>query len=323
MSGAQRGAVIGGIWLIGLGLVFMVQQVMDISWARAWPLFVILAGIGTGASGIVGLAGRRIGPWTIVSSLIWPVIVVAIGVLFLVDLAGLAEIDAFGLLSRWWPLLLIGLGVIVLIGAVWPRGRGVEDQLSISADGLASGEVVLKFGAGRLDVGRGTPGVLVEGTFEGGVRRRDLGPGRVELEADITQVLPWMGQRLHWRVGLGPDLPLTLRLEGGASKSVLELADLAVTSLEVKTGASDTRIVLPRSVERCEVRIEAGAAQVTIEVPEGVAVRIRSQMGLGSTNVDQGRFPRGADGWSSPDYETAAHRADVRISGGVGSVRVS
>ncbi len=199
----------------------------------------------------------------------------------------------------------------------------MEDQLSISADGLASGEVVLKFGAGRLDVGRGTPGVLVEGTFEGGVRRRDLGPGRVELEADITQVLPWMGQRLHWRVGLGPDLPLTLRLEGGASKSVLELADLAVTSLEVKTGASDTRIVLPRSVERCEVRIEAGAAQVTIEVPEGVAVRIRSQMGLGSTNVDQGRFPRGADGWSSPDYETAAHRADVRISGGVGSVRVS
>ncbi|MGH2446527.1 MAG: hypothetical protein ACRDGD_10905, partial [Candidatus Limnocylindria bacterium] len=205
MSGAQRGAVIGGIWLIGLGLVFMVQQVMEIPWARAWPLFVILAGIGIGASAVVGLAGRRIGPWTIVSALIWPLIVIGVGVLFLADLAGWAEIDAFGLLSRWWPLLLIGLGVIVLIGAVWPRGRGVEDQLSISAEGLASGEVVLKFGAGRLDVGRGTPGVLVEGTFEGGVRRRDLGPGRVELEADITQVLPWMGQRLHWRVGLGPD----------------------------------------------------------------------------------------------------------------------
>ena len=90
----------------------------------------------------------------------------------------------------------------------------------------------------------------------------------------------------------------------------------------VKTGASDTRIVLPASVAECDVRVEAGAAQVSIEVPTGVAARIRSQMGLGSTNVDEGRFPRTADGWASPDYEGATHRAEIHIQGGVGSVRV-
>ena len=138
----------------------------------------------------------------------------------------------------------------------------------------------------------------------------------------MTRVWPWMGDTLHWQVGLAPDLPLALRLEGGASRSILELADLQVTSLVVKTGASDTRIVLPATVAECEVRVEAGAAQVSIEVPAGVAARIRSQMGLGSTNVDEGRFPRTADGWASADYVNAPRRADIHIQGGIGSVRV-
>jgi hypothetical protein len=322
MTPGQRGSVIGGIWLVSVGAVFLVQQVMGLPWSQAWPLFLVMAGVGTGASALVGLAGRPIGAWSVFWALVWPGIMIAVGLLLFVDLAGLADVDALDLLLRWWPAILIVIGVLILTGAVWPRGRGVEDRVSIPTGGVSSGEVTLKFGAGRLEVGRGVPGTLVDGTFEGGVLRRDLGPGRVELEADVTRVFPWMGDTLHWQVGLAPDLPLALRLEGGASRSILELADLQVTTLAVKTGASDTRIVLPAAVSECEVRVEAGAAQVTIEVPAGVAARIRSQMGLGSTNVDEGRFPRTADGWASPDYEGAAHRAEISIQGGVGSVRV-
>lgn len=322
MSATQRGTIVGGIWLIALGGVLLVQQLMHLGWGQAWPLFLVMAGVGTGASSLVALAGRRIGSWTILWALVWPLILVVVGLLLFVDLAGLADIDAVRILGQWWPLILIGLGVIVLVGAVSPRARGVEERLSLPASGVTSGEVVLKFGAGQLDVGRGTPGTLVDGTFEGGMIRRDRGPGRVELETDITQVWPWFGQRVHWRLGLAPDLPIALRLEGGASRSVLDLADLQVTSLIVKTGASDTRIVLPARVDRCDVRIEAGAAQVSVDVPPGVAARIRAQMGLGSTNVDERRFPRTTNGWASPDYDGAEHRAEISVSGGVGSVRI-
>jgi hypothetical protein len=318
----QRGAIVGGIWLIGLGAVFLVQQTMDLPWSRAWPLFVILAGIGTGAGALVGLAGRRLSPWLLVWALLWPALILLVGILFLVDLAGIADIDSFGLLARWWPLALVVLGGVILVGAIWPRARAVDEQLSVGVDGAASGEVVFKFGAGRLEVGRGTPGTLVSGTFEGGVLRRDRGPGRVELETDVAQIWPWFGQRQHWRVGLAPDLPLSLRLEGGASRSELDLADLQVTSLVVKTGASDTRIVLPRDVEHCDVRIDAGAAQVSIDIPDGVAARIRSQMGLGTTAVDERRFPRSSDGWAAPDFDAAPRRAEIRVAGGVGTVRI-
>jgi hypothetical protein len=45
-------------------------------------------------------------------------------------------------------------------------------------------------------------------------------------------------------------------------------------------------------------------------------------MGLGTTAVDQSRFPRAGDGYATADYTTAANRADIDLSGGVGSVRV-
>lgn len=322
MTGTQRGSLIGGIWLIAIGSVFLVQQAFDLPWARAWPLFLVMAGVGTGASALIGLAGRRIGALAVAWALLWPLLLVTVGALLFLDFAGVLELDTLDLLSRWWPVVLILIGLLVLAGAVWPRGRGVEDRVSVPLAGAGSGEVVLKFGAGRLDVGRGSPGVLVDGTFEGGVLRRDLGPGRVELEADISQVFPF-GNQLHWQVGLAPDIPLALRFEGGASKTVLDLAELQVTALTVKTGASDTRIVLPRDVAGCDVRIEAGAAQVAVEVPAGVAARIRSQVGLGTTSVDTVRFPRTRDGWESADFATAERRAEIRVSGGVGSVRIS
>jgi hypothetical protein len=46
-------------------------------------------------------------------------------------------------------------------------------------------------------------------------------------------------------------------------------------------------------------------------------------MALGSTQVDEARFPRAGDAWESPDYATAANRVEIEIQGGVGAVRVT
>ena len=323
MSAAQRGGIVAGTWVIALGVVFLVQQALDVPWNDAWPLFIVMSGVGVGVSALVGLAGRRVSPWLILWALLWPIVLVVVGLLLFLDFAGLADIDAVGFLSQWWPVALIVLGIVFLIGAVWPRGRGIEEAISVPASPGLDGEVVIKFGAGTLEVGRGRPGILVEGTLGGGGRRRELGTNRIELESDVTQFWPGFGQTMRWRLGLAPDVPMRVRLEGGASRSTLDLADLLVTDLVVKTGASDTRLVLPRGVERSRVRVEAGAAQVTIEVPQGVAATIRASMGLGTTTVAEERFGRLGDGrWQSADFDGASHRAEIEVSGGVGSVRI-
>ena len=43
--------MIGATWLIGLGIIFLVQRAAEFSWGQAWPLFVILAGV----AGLVGV----------------------------------------------------------------------------------------------------------------------------------------------------------------------------------------------------------------------------------------------------------------------------
>jgi hypothetical protein len=321
VSSTRRGTIVGGTWLIGLGAILLVREALGLDWGQVWPLFIVLGGVGIGISSLMAMSGRRISGWIVVSALLVPVILVGIGLLLFADTADLADTDAFGILARWWPLMLIAVGVVILVGALLPRQRGIEERISVPVAGVDRGEVFLKFGGGDLEVTRGTPGLLVEGSFEGGAIRRDLGPGRIELESDIFQVVPFVGS-VHWRLGLAPDLPLSLRFEGGASRTTLDLAELRVTALTVKTGASTTRITLPRDVDRCDVRIESGAAQVAVTVPAGVAARIHSQMGLGTSVVNEQRFPRDGHGWASPDFDAAARRADISISGGVGSVRV-
>jgi hypothetical protein len=45
-------------------------------------------------------------------------------------------------------------------------------------------------------------------------------------------------------------------------------------------------------------------------------------MALGSTQIDEARFPRIGDIYQSLDYATAENRVDMDIQAGVGSLRV-
>ena len=86
----------------------------------------------------------------------------------------------------------------------------------------------------------------------------------------------------------------------------------------MQTGASETRVRLPRAAGATNVKAEAGAASLTFEVPAGVAARIRNRMAIGSTHIDEVRFPRVGDIYQSLDYATAENRIDMDIQGGVG-----
>ena len=117
-------------------------------------------------------------------------------------------------------------------------------------------------------------------------------------------------------MGLTAEVPLDLRVDAGAARTVLDLRDLKLRNLELHTGASATRVLLPRSAGATTVRAETGAAELVFEIPTGVAARIRSRMVLGSTHIDEGRFPPAGGGHESPDYATSPNRVDIDVQGG-------
>jgi hypothetical protein len=308
--------LIAAVWLIGLGSVFLVKELAQWSWPQAWPMFVILLGVGGLGTAIFSRHRSASGWWGIW----WPLAVTVMGVALLLSTTGTIAI-APGQLVAWWPVAVIGLGVWFLIGALFARPQARNETLSLPLGAATEADVVVRFGGGELAVGPAEPGTLVSGQFDGGVLATTGRPGRVELKPYEGGWMFW-DRPLRWNLGLTSEVPVDLRLESGANRSAMDLSALTIRRLVVKTGASETRIRLPAHGST-SVRADAGVAALTLEVPEGVAARIRSKMALGSTNVDERRFPRTLDGWASPDYDTAGDRVDMEIEGGLGSIRVA
>jgi hypothetical protein len=134
--------------------------------------------------------------------------------------------------------------------------------------------------------------------------------------------VPLLERPSRWTMGLTTEVPLDLKIDAGASRAVLDLGGLRLRDLELQTGASETRVLLPRAAGVTTVKAQTGAASLTFEVPPGVAARIRTRMALGSLRIDETRFPASGNGYESPDFATATNRVDIDAQGGVGSLRV-
>jgi hypothetical protein len=256
----------------------------------------------------------------------WPLVLIVLGVLLLLDNLGLLPGSAWGYI---WPSLLILLGLSLLLAR---RGSLETVEDSTPLDGAGSAAVTFRHGAGELTVrGGAPPEQAYVGQFGGGVDKRVSRAGDrldVTLQARSDDWWRWMGpwnfsRGLEWNVQLNSAVPLALVFETGASKSVIDLSELRATDVSVRTGASDTRLTMPARAGYTRAGITSGAASVNVVVPEGVAARISGTMGVGAFDVDQRRFPRSGGGYASPDFETAANRLELKVEGGVGSVRVS
>ena len=155
MTQSRTGSLIAATWLIGVGVVFLIQRAADLSWSQAWPLFVILVGV---ASFVTTVINRRLdmsGIW----GLTWPVVWIVIGVVLLLSTTGQLGEGPAELIAEWWPVLLIGLGVWFVIGAVVPAGRGLTETLDIPLGGAPEAEVRIRFGAGNLSTRPAAGGV--------------------------------------------------------------------------------------------------------------------------------------------------------------------
>jgi hypothetical protein len=259
-------------------------------------------------------------------------VLLVIGALLLAD-----NLNLFGGLavSVWqiiWPLALIALGIWVLWGTT-QRGKhkGEEERRIVPVQDSSRAKIELDYGAGEVSVKHGAePGTILSGKFEGGVethvnRQSNTASIRLSNPAGFFWG-PWNwgpSFRRRWSVHLSDQLPLELTVETGASDCRLDLTELRVERLHLDTGASSTRLQLPRRAGHTKVTGSSGAASVSIRVPEGVAARIRASGGIASISVDRNRFPRQGSIYVSPDYETAENTVDIEFDMGVGSLEIS
>ncbi|HET6762916.1 MAG TPA: hypothetical protein VFH27_04565 [Longimicrobiaceae bacterium] len=92
-------------------------------------------------------------------------------------------------------------------------------------------------------------------------------------------------------LSLSGAVPVSLDLKFGAGDASLDLGGMALRRLRLSTGASETRVTFaaPNRVEAEEVRLEAGAAQITVTgLGNAHASLIRLDGGVGDATLDFG-----------------------------------
>ncbi len=295
-----------------------------------WPLVLIVVGAVLLLDNLQVFAPLHISAWAV----IWPLIIIAIGVRILLRTASPRRTFTGEQVAI--PLATLGSAqpaapALQTASAPTPAGaQPATEQAAIPLAAARRARIHIQHGAGRLEVRAGAPaGQILSGSFKGGLDYRtslegDMLAVQMHVPSSISPIVgPWnWGESLDWSFGLNGEIPLALELETGANETHLDLTDLLVTELRLKTGASATEVQLPAHAGQTQVRVEAGVASVNLRVPAGVAARIRLEGALSGNGVDAIRFPRQGDCYQSVGYDTAANKVDIHVESALGSVDV-
>lgn len=255
-------------------------------------------------------------------NIFWGTALILVGVLLFLQTQGyIGNIFPF-----LWPLALILVGGWIILGVYWRPALSERETFQIPLREAKSARFKFSHGAGQIEITGGAQAgqALVGSSAVGMNHQSHLEGDRLEVKVEAgPSFIPFLGPSQGvWRFQLTQEIPLTLRVEAGASSVNIDLKDVLASRVELKTGASSSNVTVPaRGVSLLD--IDAGAASVNVRIPEATEARIRVEQGVTSINVDTNRFPRLDSGfYQSSGYDTATDRADINIEAGVGSVTV-
>lgn len=156
-------------------------------------------------------------------------------------------------------------------------------------------------------------------------------PPKVTLRPDGTVVVQHKG--LSWLAGRSSSLTVTLtsavpwsiEVRGGVSQLDADLRELTVSAVEVLGGASRCALRLPRPHGHATLRVSGGANDVEVRRPRGVAAQAIVSGGASSLRFDAQEIGAlgGTVKLSTRDYDAAADRWSIELSGGASGLRVS
>lgn len=293
---------------------------------------------------------RQTSGWSL-GKLFWGLLFVVIGGLLLLDNFNVIEVD-LGQVWRLWPLLIVfgGVSLLSVRGALWrlvaivltvlalvavvvvatggytvPTGNARETSVSVEQAAQTNRlQTAIKSGAGKITVTANDTEALVAARLQSDVatlsqtsRQRD-GVQIVDIATEFRDGWQIGSIRNDLEVSLSERVPLQLSLDAGASEVDLDLQAAILEALTLKLGASSAAIQLGDKAELSRLTIEAGASAITLEVPQGVGVRVKKEAGLASVELP-GLQDKGNSVFESDGYERSVKKIDLTLKIGAGS----
>ncbi len=194
-------------------------------------------------------------------------------------------------------------------------------------------EAVLKLsgGAGRFIISDPTTELIRAET------KQNIGSYSMSVDRDATTRIPTIelkpteeNQKFDFKNGkfenrveihLNTTPVWTMDVALGAGQGDLDLSSYAVRNLKIEAGAADLDVKLGAKADQSDVKLEVGAASVTVRVPKEVGVRIKKDGALNIEQLDDFTDVGGGE-FVSPGYDAAKKKMMIRFDGGVSRFKV-
>lgn len=122
-------------------------------------------------------------------------------------------------------------------------------------------------------------------------------------------------------LGLNPKPVWDLDFDIGAASIDFDLSNYKIGKLSLDGGASSIDIKLGDLSDLTEVKINAGASSIDLEIPEDAGAELRTETVLSSRNFDGfKKISRGL--FRTDNYDSALHKITIDIDAGVSSVDI-
>ncbi len=291
--------------------------------------------------------------------LLFPLVLTAVGALFLA--ANLGYLPAFSARAffQLWPVLLILAGIEIALGRREPYAALAIEVLVIAAaiglllsqplgifapvGGTSDATVArgtstslslrVEGGAGTYTI-RGGATALVEAHARGGDLRVDDdrgggGTASIRVRPNDMDGLG-SGTPQDVDVVVASDVPTSLRVSGGAGDFTVDMSAMRIKEARVETGAAKVEVTLPKPTGDVPIRIAGGAASFVVTLPDGVEARFTTSGGLLSQTVQNARLSDAPlsgvaverHSIETAGYATATDRLTVTIEAGASSVTI-
>ena len=118
------------------------------------------------------------------------------------------------------------------------------------------------------------------------------------------------------------DTPVwTMDIALGAGQGDLDLSSYAVKDLKIEAGAAALDLKLGAKADQSDVKIDVGAASVTVHVPKEVGCRIKKDGALNIEQLDDFTNLSGGE-YVSPGYDASTKKMTIRFDGGLSHLKV-
>jgi hypothetical protein len=240
-----------------------------------------------------------------------------------------------------WPLLVVVLLLVLAFAIIAVRLTGGGDagrqRVAIPLGGRDTAVVQIDSGADSIavstaDLGTDLAVVTTPGGDASGVRPR------AQLDGDRLRVWtddigdPDDGSAVKIDVQIAKGVRWDVVVDKGAKQIRLSLGSGQVSAVELRGGADQAEMTLPKPVGEQAVRIPTGLATANLHVPAGVATKVTFDRGAGKmvldgaqkTGIAAGVTVYGANGQGGKGgekgYTAMKDRLAIDVAAGVGTL---